>query len=300
MINGNREAIESRAVADTLRYEIVDVFTDRPFAGNPLAVVLDGDDLTATQMQALAREFNLSETAFPLASAQATYRLRIFTPETELPFAGHPSIGAAHTLARLGRIPTGDVTQECGAGLLPVRVDHDEVTLTGGDPVVGSPRDAAPLLEAVGLSAEDLAPDAAPPRLAGCGISFAYLQVRPEALAEVAPNPRMFGSLGAESGVSVFAWDPGRNDAHARVFAGEVGVAEDPATGSAALGLGVWLVASGLADADATTAYTVRQGIEIHRPSTLRCAVSASGGRAVSATVAGGVVPVAAGEIAVP
>src|SRR3954454_16435230 len=100
----------------TLVYEIVDVFTDRPFAGNPLAVVYGADDLATDQMHELAREFNLSETVFVLPPpGAATYRARIFTPEHELPFAGHPSIGAAVTSMRRGVIPTGDNIQECGA-----------------------------------------------------------------------------------------------------------------------------------------------------------------------------------------
>jgi trans-2,3-dihydro-3-hydroxyanthranilate isomerase len=98
---------------ETLRYEIVDVFTGTAFAGNPLAVVLDADDLSGEQMHALAREFNLSETAFPVSpsradrEAGADYRLRIFTPAMEIPFAGHPSVGAAWVMARLGRVGAG-------------------------------------------------------------------------------------------------------------------------------------------------------------------------------------------------
>ena len=104
----------------TLRYEIVDVFTDRPFAGNPLAVVLDAGELASGEMQAIAREFNLSETVFvvPTTSARADYRVRIFTPGRELPFAGHPSVGVAVTLARLGAIKPGEVVQECLARCL--------------------------------------------------------------------------------------------------------------------------------------------------------------------------------------
>jgi len=286
-----------------LRYEIVDVFTDRAFAGNPLAVVLDGESLTTEQMQLLAREFHLSETAFPLPSERADYRLRIFTPSTELPFAGHPSVGSAHTLARLGRIGTGALVQECGAGLLPVHIEECQpgrhvVTLTGGEPALGPPLDSGPLLGAVGLDSADFAGPA--PRLAGCGISFAHLSVRPGALPRAAPDLARLLPLGATSGVSVSAWDPATRTAHCRVFAPEAGVTEDPATGSAALGYGVWLVAGGLADPDGATDYTVRQGIEMGRPSTLRCRVVASGGRAVSATVAGTVVPVASGEIREP
>ena len=98
----------------------------------------------------------------------------------------------------------------------------------------------------------------------------------------------------------LIAWDPATRTAHARVFAPEQGVPEDPATGSAALGLGVWLVASGLLRGDGTAGYTVRQGTEIHRPSTLDCTVTAAGGTATEATVTGHVVPIAAGEISVP
>src|SRR4051794_3407912 len=107
----------------TLAYEIVDVFTDRPYAGNPLAVVFGGESLDSAQMQLLAREFNLSETVFVLPSeAGATYRARIFTPEAELPFAGHPSIGGAVTSVRRGLVEPGEIVQECGAGLLPITV----------------------------------------------------------------------------------------------------------------------------------------------------------------------------------
>ncbi len=281
-----------------LGYEIVDVFTDLPFTGNPLAVVLDGDGLSTAQMQALAREFHLSETAFALPSDRADYRLRIFTPETELPFAGHPSVGAAHTLARLGRIRAGGVVQECGAGLLPVHVGASLVTLTGSTPVCGPPLAPAALLSAVGLAPSDLV--GPPPRLAGCGISFAYLSVCGDAVARATPDLARLRPLGLDSGVSVSSWDPVTGTAHARVFAGEVGVLEDPATGSAALGYGVWLVTSGLLPADGTAAYTVHQGAELHRPSVLSCTVTAAGGVAVSVTVAGSVVPVASGQIREP
>ncbi|HET6910994.1 MAG TPA: PhzF family phenazine biosynthesis isomerase, partial [Mycobacteriales bacterium] len=97
-------------------YHVVDVFTDRAFAGNPLAVLPDAGGLDDEQMQAMAREFNLSETTFVLPPTQsgATYRARIFTPSSELPFAGHPTVGTAWLLSRLGRYGTGSVVQECG------------------------------------------------------------------------------------------------------------------------------------------------------------------------------------------
>ena len=278
-----------------LAYEVVDVFTDRPFAGNPLAVVLDADGLSDAALQALAAEFNLSETAFPMqAEDGADYRLRIFTPETELPFAGHPSVGAAWVLRRLGRLPAGERTQSCGAGLLPVRVGADEVEISGGPPSYGPELDARPLLAAVGLTDDDLV---APPRRAGCGIDFTYLLVRPDAVARAVPDLAALRALPLGTGVSVTAWEPGR--AHSRVFVPEVGVAEDPATGSAAVGLGVFLAATGLLP-DGPTRYVVAQGAECGRPSSLRCTVRVDGGVAGATTVAGSVVAMARGEVRRP
>jgi trans-2,3-dihydro-3-hydroxyanthranilate isomerase len=283
-----------------LVYEVVDVFTDRAFAGNPLAVVLDADALTTAELQALAREFNLSETAFPMAADQpgTDYRLRIFTPERELPFAGHPSVGAAWLMARLGRVPPGRVVQSCGAGLLPLEVaaDGGPVTLTGGTPSVGDPLDGEPLLAAVGLFADDLA---GVPRIAGCGLTFGYLPVRAGAVQRAVldvPAVRRLGLGGG--GLSIASWDG--TTAHTRVFAVDAGVPEDPATGSAALGYGVWLVASGLVAGVGTTQYTVVQGVEMGRPSQLQCVVEAQAGAAVQVRVTGAVVPVARGRIRRP
>lgn len=276
-------------------YEIVDVFTDRPFAGNPLAVVYDAAELGHDQMQTLAREFNLSETVFVLDPTQpsATYRARIFTASTELPFAGHPSVGAAVTSMRRGLFGPGDVVQECGAGLLPITVTSSgTATLTGGPPTLGTPLDPGPLLETVSLRSPDLA-DLGAPRSAGCGLSWAFLPVRREALATA-----HLSSTAPSGGVCVFAWDG--STAHARVFIPGDAVSEDPATGSAALGLGVWLVSAGLLAADGTSSYRVHQGAEMKRPSVLDCTVTAADGAAVSATVTGHVVPIARGEIAVP
>jgi trans-2,3-dihydro-3-hydroxyanthranilate isomerase len=276
-------------------YEVVDVFTETAFAGNPLAVVLDAEDLSTEQMQAIAREFNLSETTFPTAPpAGATYGLRIFTPQVELPFAGHPSVGSALVLQRLGRIQPGANVQACGAGLLPVQVGESGATLTGGTPTVGAPLASAPFLSALGLSGADLAGPS--PRFAGVGIEFAYLLVRPEALDVVAPDLAAISALGG-TGVSLVSWDG--SVARTRVFPAGAGIVEDPATGSAALGFGVFLAASGLV-ADGEHDYVVSQGVEMGRPSTLVCQVAVEGGAAVRTTVSGSAVPVARGEIRVP
>jgi trans-2,3-dihydro-3-hydroxyanthranilate isomerase len=279
-----------------LSYEVVDVFTDRAFAGNPLAVVLDADDLSTVQLQSIAREFNLSETSFPMKpdAEGADYRLRIFTPMQELPFAGHPSVGAADVLLRLGRISPGRVVQSCGAGLLPLQVGPDVVTLSGGTPTWSDPVDAAGLLRAVGLAEDDLAGE---PRTVGCGLEFTFLPVRVEALSRVDADLRAVAAYGG-AGVSIVAWDG--TSARVRVFAAGAGVPEDPATGSAAVALGAFLVVAGLVAGDGETAYDVVQGVEMGRPSLLRCAVVAQSGKPVETRVSGSTVPVARGEIRIP
>ena len=278
----------------TLPYHVLDVFTDRPYAGNPLAVVLDGDDLSTESMQAIAREFNLSETTFPTSSDRADYAVRIFTPGTELPFAGHPSIGTAWLLARLGRIPAGEVRQDCAAGVLPVAVTGSGATLTGGAPTVSDPLDAEPLLHSVGLEAGSLA-GIAPPRTAGTGLEWTYLAVEADAVGRAAPDWIGLARSVPSTGLAVFSWTDGV--AHLRAMTTEG--FEDPATGSAALGFGVYLAASGLVR-DGTTEYRIHQGAEIGRPSTLYGTVTTDGGSVSAVTVRGGVVPVATGEITPP
>jgi trans-2,3-dihydro-3-hydroxyanthranilate isomerase len=288
------------ASPELLDYEVVDVFAPRAYAGNPLAVVFGADDLTTEQCQALAFEFHLSETSFLCAPTEpgADYRVRIFTPFAELPFAGHPSVGAAHTLVRTGRLPAGTVRQECGVGVLDLVVDGDGATLTGGEPTLGRGRPAAGLAATIGLTPDDVAD--VPAHLAGCGLPFTYVAVRPGAVDRVVPDHAALDGLGVGEGVSVLSWDPATSTAYARVFAGDLRWGEDPATGSAALGTGVWLVATGLLPGQGTSSYTIRQGEKMGRPSVLSCTVTAEGGRAVSATVQGAVIPVAAGRIRVP
>ncbi|MGY1813704.1 PhzF family phenazine biosynthesis protein [Blastococcus sp. SYSU D00820] len=284
-----------------LDYEIVDVFAPRAFAGNPLAVVLDAGDLSTEQCQALANEFHLSETSFlsaPTAGSGADYRVRIFTPYTELPFAGHPSVGAAATLVRTGRLAAGTLRQECGAGVLDVVTDADGARLSGGRPTLEDGPDPAALAAAMGLSAADLA--GLPAHVAGVGLPFTFLAVRREVVDAARPDAAALGALGVAHGVSVLAWDGGTATAYARVFAEGLAWGEDPATGSAALATGVWLTATGLAPADGTASYTVRQGEAMGRPSVLACTVSASGGQVTATTVQGAVVPIAAGRIRIP
>ena len=280
-----------------LEYHVVDVFTGRAFAGNPLAVVLGADDLTTGQMQAIARELNLSETTFPLppTAVGADYRLRIFTPGTELPFAGHPSIGSAWLLHSLGRVGAGERRQECGAGVLPITITAEGAELTGAEPSVSDAVDPAPALAAIGLTGADLDPRA-PARHCGTGLDFLMLPLASRAAVDrAAPNGSALIDVGQ---VLLSHWADGV--AYARMFASGLGVPEDPATGSAALGYGVWLAASGLVPADGTTPYVIEQGHAMGRPSLLLGEVDCEGGRAKQCRVRGGVVPVANGRIRVP
>jgi trans-2,3-dihydro-3-hydroxyanthranilate isomerase len=299
-VTGPEATVGAVSSPESRDYEIVDVFAPRAFAGNPLAVVFDADALTTEQCQALAFEFHLSETSFVCAPTEpgADYRVRIFTPFAELPFAGHPSVGAAHTLVRTGRLAAGTVRQECGVGVLDLLVDDAGAVLSGGTPTLEDGPAPEELAAAVGLSAADVT--GLPADVAGCGLPFAYLSVRPEVVDRAVPDHAALDALGVGEGVSVLSWDAATSTAYARVFAGDLRWGEDPATGSAALGTGVWLVESGLLAGDGPSSYVIRQGEKLGRPSVLSCTVTAAGGRAVAATVRGAVVPIASGRIRTP
>ncbi|HVQ88924.1 MAG TPA: PhzF family phenazine biosynthesis protein [Actinomycetes bacterium] len=289
-----------------LAYHVVDVFASQRFAGNPLAVVLDADELTGDQMQQLASEFHLSETAFPLTPSReqtadgADYALRIFTPEVEIPFAGHPSIGTAWLLRQLGRLTADEVRQSCGEGLLPITVSTDAATLTGGEPRVGEPIDPTPVTAAVGLSAQDVVGEV---RIASTGLGYAVLPVKPQALDRCRPDMTLLKSYfsypGEATGVYVVAWDGDVRQVQARMFAGDVGVPEDPATGSAALALGAYLAASG-EFGDGTQHVNITQGVSMGRPSSLHIEVAVEQGKATRVRVTGAVVRVAEGRIHAP
>ena len=282
----------------TLRYDVVDVFTGRAFAGNALAVVHGAEDLTTWQLQAVAAEFNLSETAFPMrpTAPDADYRLRIFTPATELSFAGLPSIGAAWVLAEAGELHQGQVVQETEAGEHAVSIYGDVVTLTGSTPTVGARLAAEPLAAALGLEPSDVDSSVAA-GVAGAGIDFTFLPVRADAVARAVPQPGL-AVCTVGRGLVPVAYDREGQAARVRMFRATGG--EDSATGAAALALGPWLVDRELLHSDGGYVYEVSQGIELGRPSTLVCTVTAVGGEAVGVTVSGQVVPVATGTIRVP
>jgi trans-2,3-dihydro-3-hydroxyanthranilate isomerase len=287
-----------------LEYHVVDVFTDRPFAGNPLAVVLGAESLSTDQLQQIANEFHLSETAFPIFAGDlqgADYRLRIFTPEVELPFAGHPSVGTGWLLASLGRIGYGTSHQLCGAGRLAVDVTEDGATIAGGESQVTEAVDPDAAVAAIGLTQDDLSGH--PVKVASAGLPYVIVPATREAIDRCTPDltalRKPFGVPGEMTGVYVVAWDDNPTQVHARMFAGDIGAVEDPATGSAALALAVYLVNVGLM-VDGRTTLEVTQGVELGRPSLLRVDVELVDGQVVRTRVSGQVVEVATGTIAVP
>ncbi len=284
------------------RYVTVDVFTDRAFGGNPLAVVLDAQGLSATQMQSVAREFNYAETTFvlPPADPAHTARVRIFTPANELPFAGHPNVGTAFVLAREGLAAGDRFVFEEDAGLVPlvlIRRDgivvETELTAPQGLSLLREVS-VAELAGCVGLPADAVATGLHAPRIASVGLPFVFAELSgvdalTAARADGAAFERLLPRDGA-NGIFLHAADP--DDAgvrHARMFSPLDGIGEDPATGSATVAL-VALLASLRAQADGAFDLTVRQGEAMGRPSLLRARATKAAGRVERVTVRGGCV----------
>ena len=272
-----------------LRISWLDVFTDRPFAGNPLAVVLDADDLDEGRMQAIARELNLSETVFVLEDAA---RLRIFTPRAELPLAGLPVVGAAIELARLGRIPGDAVTVfRTGVGDTPVELSGDTATMTQAEPRLGAELDPDDVAHALRLPRADVI---GTPRICTTGLDQGFAQVRDRGtLASIEPD---LAAVDALDSLGLIAWADEEDGVVAqRYFAPQLGVDEDPATGSAAGALGALRVFQGAAPGR----LTVRQGAEIGRPSTLEVEVTGEPGSPRSVRMGGRAVLILEGELRV-
>ena len=283
----------------TRRYVTVDVFTERAFGGNPLAVVLDAHGLSQAQMQRVAREFNYAETTFVLPPGDATHtaRVRIFTPMSEIPFAGHPNVGTAFVLAREG-IASGDsfVFEEL-AGLVPLTLRRDAGTVVGAEfaaprPVqLGQRVDAADVAACVGLATPDVRTTRHAPVVASVGLPFVVAELAGlDALARAAPDVGAFARhmpLDAAEGLFLHVADPANPAVHhARMFAPLDGVLEDPATGSANAAF-VGLLATLRPEADADVAITVRQGETMGRPSLLHAAATRRGGVVERITVRG-------------
>jgi trans-2,3-dihydro-3-hydroxyanthranilate isomerase len=267
-----------------IAFEQVDVFTEQPFAGNPLCVVPDGTGLSTEQMQAIAREMNLSETTvvLPATDPRAAYWMRIFTPAKEIPFAGHPSVGTAYVMAHIGRFPLQEpvtrIFQQVGIGTLPLDIDISggkpgRVVMTQGRPAFGEIlRDVTPVAEALGVDVGTLVRTKLPIQVVSTGLEHLMVPLPDlETAGRLQPNAilldRLLGQRGA-LGCFAFSLQATTPDAfaHARMFAPGAGVPEDPATGSAAGPLGAYLAVHGVLPKD-EAAFVLEQGIEMGRPS---------------------------------
>lgn len=296
-------------------FEQVDVFTERPFAGNPLCVVPDGTGLSPEQMQAIAREMNLSETTFvlPPTDPQAAYWMRIFTPAKEIPFAGHPSVGTAYVMASAGRFPLREpitrIYQQVGIGTLPLDIEvvnakPGRVIMTQGKPSFGPVlRDWTPIAEALGVDASTLANSALPAQVVSTGLAHLMVPLPDlDTAGRLRPNVTLLDALLQTSGALgcfAFCLQATAPDTlvHARMFAPGAGVPEDPATGSAAGPLGAYLAVHGILP-KTQTAFVLEQGIEMGRPSRLWVEVIRDAtGMPTTLRVGGTTVPVIRGTI---
>ncbi len=262
-------------------FRLLDVFCVGPLTGNQLCVVPDATGLDAATMQALAREVGFSETTYVTKIEADAYDVRIFTPGQELPFAGHPTLGTAFLLAADGRVDER-VTQRCAAGELPVEVDVD----AGRGRMAQFPaefrtvvEDRAAVAISIGLSVEDLHPER-PVQTVWAGLAHAIVPVRDvAALRRAERREALVGDVVRRAGAEalyLFAEDE-EGSVTARMFDWELGVGEDPATGSAAGPLGAYLAEHGLAGMP--RAVRIRQGELVDRPSLLEVEVErASGG----------------------
>jgi trans-2,3-dihydro-3-hydroxyanthranilate isomerase len=288
------------------RLYTLDVFTTKRFAGNPLAVVTDGDGLSAVKMQTIAREMNLSETVFiqKPTNNRALARLRIFTTTRELPLAGHPVIGTWFLLAELGVVPASEgsvhILQQTGAGILPVEFTFHNgrvvrVTMTQKPASFKRARfTRAALAETLGLKPSDLAASL-PLEFVNTGISNLMVPVsRRSVLPRIHMNMRGLAHLISTGGTMAYCF---ATSGHGRVFArGMVpwGIIEDPATGSAGGSLGAYLVQHG--QLRASEGLTITQGVEMGRPSEIQVEIMAERGR-LTPKVSGSAVRVFEGEI---
>lgn len=297
-----------------LQFETVDVFTSEQFSGNPLAVVLNAEGLSTAQMQAIAAEFNLSETTFvlPPRDPANTAQVRIFTPKGELPFAGHPNVGTAYVLARAGAsygrsVAGGRVVFEEKAGLVPIEILRDGATVAGAklqSPQrlsVGAKIPAELIAAACGLSVDDIETANHRPVIASCGAAFILAELKTAAaLRRAVAQADVFRNEVARYPVtSILIYtqvDEPLLDIRARMFAPQHNIPEDPATGSANVAL-IGLLAKLRPEPNLTLTKRIAQGVEMGRPSLLHAEATKQDGVVTATTIGGSCVPVMAGTI---
>jgi trans-2,3-dihydro-3-hydroxyanthranilate isomerase len=297
------------------RFHTADVFTSRIFGGNPLAVVPHAAELTTAQMQNIAREFNYSETVFvlPPQDQSNARRLRIFTPGRELPFAGHPTVGTAFVLASTGELNVEAdemrIVFEEGAGPVPVLIRSKQgrpvfSQLTAPrTPEVGPAPPATPdIAEVIGIRPEEILQGRYAPEAVSCGVPFLFIPLQNRhVLGRVALRLDRWREVLAgywAPQVFLFSFDPEGAGSHvrARMFAPEMGLLEDPATGAAAVALAGYL-ASRESVSTGTLGWVIEQGFEMGRPSILAIEADKRGGEIKAVRVGGASVLVSEGTI---
>jgi trans-2,3-dihydro-3-hydroxyanthranilate isomerase len=297
-----------------LQFRTVDVFTTTQLAGNPLAVVLNAEGLSTERMQAIAAEFNLAETTFvlPPKDAAHTAEVRIFTPRSEMPFAGHPNVGTAFVLARTGtsygRPINGErVIFEEKAGLVPIDILRDGTTVVGArlaspQPLsVGAEIPGELVASACGIPLADIETSHHRPCIASCGAPFILAELKSRAaLAAASPNGDVFRlEVTKHPALSILLYTQVNDkgiDIRARMFAPHVNIPEDPATGSANVAL-IGLLAKLRPEADLSLAKTIAQGVEMGRPSILQAQAEKKNGVVTATFIGGRCVPVMSGSI---
>jgi trans-2,3-dihydro-3-hydroxyanthranilate isomerase len=293
------------------RFVTLDVFTEKRFAGNPLAVMLEPNGLDTAAMQTIAREFNLSETVFvfPPEDRANRAKLRIFTPGRELPFAGHPTVGTAVLLGRLdGGAGEHSIALEEKVGLVRCRVKatgadsgHATFQLPRLPEIAGEASDNATIAAALSLPAGDIGAEGWAVQRWSAGNPFTIVPVPSlEVVAKSRPDMAHFerafgGGFAAPFVVCRQAAEAG-HDFHARMFAPGVGVAEDPATGSAAAAFAGYLAAHAGYKDGARTLH-IEQGYEMGRPSVMELTLNIGGGKLTGASIGGGAIVVGEGTI---
>ncbi len=269
---------------------LVDVFTSRPFGGNQLAVFTDGAALSASEMQELAHEMNFSESTFVMPpESSGARRVRIFTPRREIPMAGHPTVGTTWVLASRGDIALDsasvDATLQLGIGPVTVTVESaggkpEFVWMAHREPEFGAKRDDRErIAQALGITAADIRDDL-PIQVVSTGFPFMFVPIRTlDALAKCVPNAPALAAL-FNSGEPVLpiymfvANESGEFAPRSRMFAPHDGVAEDPATGSAAAPFGAYAATYKLIDRAPKASFLIQQGVEMGRPSEIRVEVA--------------------------
>jgi len=296
-------------VSRTFSYAVVDVFTDVPFAGNPLAVFPDASGLTDEEMQMLARELNLSETSFvfPSRREDCAARVRFFTPGFEVPFAGHPTIGTSYVLVDADRVPSSatEFGLEENVGRVRVRVERR------ADPFLAwlsTPKirflerlDREACAAALGLGSGALLEDR-PAQILSAGTPFVFIALRtPHDVDRAELDARAIERAAPRSTLNgVFVFAPVREGAYSRMFAPMSGILEDPATGGATGPLGAFLATYGLIEARDGTRFQSEQGVKMRRRSILHGLLHYANGELETVEVGGGAVRVIEATVMLP